>query len=62
MISAPDRRATLSLIDEARAVGARLSAACAELGLEPRALSSGGPARTGRCGTTPARRPYAPRQ
>lgn len=62
MISAPDRRATLLLIDEARTVGARLTAVGAELGLEPRELSSGGPGRTGRFGKTPARRPCAPRQ
>ena len=38
MISAPDRRATLSLIDAARTDGARLSAACAELGLTARTV------------------------
>jgi len=38
MISAPDRRATLSLIEAARAAGARLSAVGAELGLSARTV------------------------
>jgi len=38
MISAPDRRATLALIDAARTDGARPSAACAELGLAARTV------------------------
>ena len=38
MISAPDRRATLSLIDEARTAGARLAAVCAELGSSARTV------------------------
>ncbi len=38
MISAPDRRSTLSLIEEARAAGARLSAVSAEPGLSVRSV------------------------
>jgi AraC-like DNA-binding protein len=38
MISAPDRRSTLSLIEEARGAGARLSAVSAELGLSARTV------------------------
>lgn len=36
MISAPDRREAVELIDEARANGARLESACAEFGIAPR--------------------------
>jgi len=36
MISAPDRREAVELIDEARANGARLGPLCAELGITPR--------------------------
>ncbi|MCI3170635.1 IS3 family transposase, partial [Pseudomonas aeruginosa] len=38
MISAPDRRETLQLIEEAVAAGARRAQACAELGLSLRSL------------------------
>ena len=38
MISAPDRRETLQLIEDAVAAGARRAQACAELGLSLRSL------------------------
>jgi hypothetical protein len=39
MISAPDRREAVELINEARANGARLWSACAEFGITPRTLT-----------------------
>jgi putative transposase len=57
MISTPDRRNAIALIEQAKAAGARRAQACAELGIDER---------TGRrwraMGRTPEdRRPAAPR-
>ena len=49
MISAPDRRETLQLIEEAVAAGARRAQACAELGLSLRSLQRWGTHRKKKC-------------
>ena len=45
MISTPDRRRAVSLIDEARAAGARLKPSCGVLGITARNLSTLDPRR-----------------
>ena len=57
MISTPDRQNAITLIDHAKAAGARRALACAELGLDERTCRRW----RARDGTPEDRRPTAPR-